>query len=306
MLAYKPGNSMLYRLHPAALLVYLAAVVTASLLVNNPLYLLAIMAGVLCCIFAAGGQRDWCGNLKYLLMMAALLFCINLLVNNMGRTILWQGFSLPLLGRVKITLEAVAFSLVMCLRLIIIYSVFAFISLVLNPDSALSLFAGILPRSTLLVSLTTKSIPYLAQRLERAAEIQQCRGISFHQGGYMKRLSSRIPLVKVVLLSSLEDSFNIGESLQARAFGQGVRTRYFTFSIKILDILVIAGAMAGIAIAAWSLRHGNGAINFFPVIDSGIITRTNLIISLLVFLFLLVPAAAAWGYEKWELLKSKI
>lgn len=306
MLAYKPGDTMLHRLHPAAMLVYLAAVVTASLLVNNPLYLLAIMAGVLCCIFAAGGQKDWCGSLKYLLVMAALLLCINLLVNDLGRTVLWQGLNLPLLGRVKLTLEAVVFSLVMGLRLLIIYSVFAFISLVLNPDSVLPLFAGFLPRSTLLVALTTKSIPYLAQRLERAAEIQQCRGLSLHQGSYLKRLNNRIPLVKVVLLSSLEDSFNIGESLQARAFGRGTRTRYFTFRIKISDILVIAGAMAGMATAAWSLGRGNGVINFFPAIDQGIISRTNLIISLLLIIFLQLPAAAAWGCKKWELLKLEI
>ncbi len=205
-----------------------------------------------------------------------------------------------MLGRVSISLEVLVYSLVMALRLLIVYSAFILYNFALDPDRALSLFAGLFPRSTLLVALASKSIPYLGQQVRRVAEIQQTRGIQYHNGGFLRRIRNRIPLLKVVFLSSLEDSFNVGESIQARAYGSGTRTRYAALSFKLPDFLVLAASFAAGLAMAWGYIKNFGSLQFFPVISGRFFSGEILVAGSFILISLLVPVAVIWGAKKWH------
>ena len=300
MLAYKEGDTVLQELHPATILCYLAVVVAGALLLTHPTLLLVILIPVLLTLFGSGGGPSWLSSVKYFVIMMVMFMVINALVNNLGRTILWSGGNLPVLGRVTISLEVLVYSLVMGLRLLIVYSAFILYNHILDPDRALSLLSGVFPRSTLLVALATKSIPYLGQQLHRVAEIQQTRGIRYHGGGLFQRARNRIPLLKVVFLSSLEDSFNLGESIQARAYGTGPRTCYSRLSIKPLDSIILLVSLAAAAVMAWSSRAGFGSLQFFPTLAGSLVSYPIIRAGGIAALCLTLPAAVNWGCARWR------
>ena len=292
------GDSALSKLHPATLLGYLGVVVCGALLLTQPALLLGIFLAVLISIFTAGGGPAWSKSVKYFFIMIIMFMVINSLVNNLGRTLLWTGVTLPLLGRVSVSLEVLVYSLVMSLRLLIVYSAFVLYNWAVDPDRTLSLFAGLFPRSTLLVALAAKSIPYLGQQVRRVAEIQQTRGIQYHSGGFYRRIKNRIPLLKVVFLSSLEDSFNLGESIQARAYGSGPRTRYAALSMKLPDYMVLTASLAAGLTLLWGHWNNLGSLQFFPVISGLSTSGPVLLAGSILTISLLAPAAVTWGCKE--------
>lgn len=238
-------------------------------------------------------------------MLAGLLF-VNVLVNKMGATVLWLGPRLPGFGPLVLSAETLVFVVVMSLRLLVVFSAFNFANAVVNPDDVLSYSARIFPQSSLLLALTSRLIPLFTQRLRRVAEIQQCRGVNYHTGNYLNRVKNRLPLVKVVLLSSLEDSFNLGESIQSRAYGSGPRTSYYQGSLRRGDWLLFASTLMAVILMVRMQTRGLGNLQFYPRLGVLLSQPGQLRIYLLICASLLLPMLAAWGWKKWPCMKWKI
>ncbi len=306
MLVFQVKDIFLQNLHPATTLAYLAVIVAGAVVLSHPLFLLALFISIFAVLVASGGMENWLQGGRFFFVLMAMLVLINTLVNNLGATVLLWGPVLPGLGRITVTLETLVFALIMGIRLITVFTAFMLYNLTINPDRALSLFARFFPRSALLMALTTKTIPYLSQKLQSAGEIAQCRGVNFHTGSRFSRIRNRLPLLRVLFMSSLEDSFNIGESIQARAYGSGPRTNYFQHSRRPGDILVMAASLFALLLIALSLILGWGGFAFYPRLDVMIVSMHQLVVLLGLFALLMLPFFAAWGWNKWNCLRWKI
>lgn len=306
MYIFEKKDIFFQTLHPMTLLLYLLVVVIGSIIVTNPFILIGLMSIVILSLLAAKSFRVWLKSLRIYGYMIMTLLLINVVINNMGATVLWVGPRIPVLGRVTISLETLIYSLVMGLRLLIIFSAFILYNKIMDPDKALAISSKFFPRSALLVALTTKTIPYMNQQLQSAAEIQQCRGVCFYAGSYRERIKNRLPLVKVLLLSALEDSFNLGESIQARAYGSGPRSSYHALSFQLRDVLVLSSTLlAFITLILWMLK-GWVNIDFYPRIGKLIVSSEQMYGIMLTMLFLILPIILAWGWEKWDYFRLKI
>jgi len=306
MYVFEKKDNFFQSLHPITLLSYLFVIVVGTIIVSNPIILAGIMVTVILALIAAQSLSSWMRSLRIYLYMIIMLMIINTLINNMGATVLWSGPIIPIFGRLTISLETIAFGLVMGLRLLIVFSAFILYNRVMDPDKALSVFSKVFPRSALLVALTTKTIPYMGQQLQRVAEIQQCRGVQYHTGGYVERIKNRLPLIKALLLSSLEDSFNLGESIQARAYGSGPRSSYYTLSFNIRDVLALFFMVASFAVLIWAMIKGWAAMEFYPELGSPLSSSEHLMMICVIVFFLFIPVIMAWGWKKWHYLRLKI
>lgn len=306
MYVFEKNDDFFQTLHPITILFYLFVIAAGSIMVSNPILLTGFMITVILSLLVAKSINNWLRSLKIYLLMITMLIVINLIINNMGATVLWTGPIIPILGRISISLETMVFGLIMGLRLLIVFSVFILYNRAMDPDKALSIFAKVFPKSALLIALTTKTIPYMSQQLQRVAEIQQCRGVQYHTGSYMDRIKNRLPLIKVLLLSSLEDSFNIGESIQARAYGSGPRSSYYTLTYNIRDIIVLLCSAAAFIILLWSMFKGWSTMEFYPKIGPMVTSSEQLIIIITIISLMVLPVVMAWGWEKWHYLRLKI
>ncbi|SNS16203.1 energy-coupling factor transport system permease protein [Anaerovirgula multivorans] len=293
-------------LHPVTLLLYILIMMIGTILTTNPFILMGFMTAVVFALIVAKSFKTWIRSLRMYGYMVIMLMTINLFINNMGATVLWVGPVVPVFGRISISLEAIIFGLVMGLRLFIIYSLFIFYNRVMDPDKALSVFSKVFPKSALLVALTTKTIPYMSQQLQSASEIQQCRGLQYYTGNHISRIKNRLPLIKVLLFSSLEDSFNLGESMQARAYGSGPRSCYYPLSFGGRDILVSFSSTMALLALVWSRMLGWTEITFYPKLGTSLTSKQHLYMIIVIGIFMILPVLVAWGWEKWDYLKLKI
>ncbi|MCJ2540735.1 MAG: energy-coupling factor transporter transmembrane protein EcfT, partial [Candidatus Thermoplasmatota archaeon] len=88
---YKDRDTPVHRLHPAAKMATVLAIVLAALVLTHPNYLLALLIGTV--IVAAGAQvlREWWAFMRLFAFIALTVVIINALVSSRGETTFWEG-----------------------------------------------------------------------------------------------------------------------------------------------------------------------------------------------------------------------
>lgn len=303
---YQDKGLFLQSLHPVAALSYAGVLMVLALLFTNPLYLLGLLLVVVLAISAARGLAVWEIYLRLSLGMMLLVIIINPLVVHAGETIIWWGPRLPVFGRLTVSLEAICYGAAMSVRLLAIISIFCLYNLIVHPDKVLSLLARFASRSALVLSLATRMFPAMIRQMENIQEVQVVRGVDFHAGTLKERLPQCAALMNILLLSSLEDSLEIAEAMQARAFGSGRRSCYRRDTWRPRDSLCLGGSLLALATAVYGQAKGFSTFSFYPQLDYLIKGPVTLIIFIIIILSLSVPVVLSWGWQRCPYFKAKI
>ncbi|WP_338833008.1 Energy-coupling factor transporter transmembrane protein EcfT [Moorella humiferrea] len=303
---YQDKGLFLQSLHPVAALSYLVTLLVLALVFTHPLYLLGLLLVVVLAIGAIRGLAVWEIYLRLSLGMMLPLFIINALLAHAGETLIWLGPRLPILGRLTVSLEAICYGAVMGVRLLIIMSVFCLYNLIVHPDKVLSLLARFASRSALVLSLATRMFPAMIRQIENIQEVQKVRGVDFHAGTLRERLPRYADLINILLLSSLEDSLEIAEAMQARAFGSGRRSCYRRDTWRPRDTLCLGGSLLALATAVYGLIGGYSTFSFYPQLDYLVKGPMTIIILIIIILSLFVPVFLSWGWQRCPYFNAKI
>lgn len=303
---YQEKGLFLQSLHSAASLTYILVLLVLSLIFYHPLFLAGILLVTVLTIWAADGLAAWEGYMKYALWMVALIMVINPLMVQAGKTVLWQSPHLPLLGRINITMEAICYGAAMGVRLLDIISIFCLYSLIVHPDRLLNLLSRFAGKSGLVVSLATRLVPVMASSMNNIREVQQLRGVDFKTGSIKEKIGKYAAVFNVLLVSSLEDSLNIAEAMQARAFGSGPRSCYRREFFRPRDWICLAGCLFSLAVALYAVVGGLAAYHYYPRLDSLIKGGATVLALAAVLCGLLLPVLISWGWQRCQFLKSKI
>jgi energy-coupling factor transport system permease protein len=305
-LFYEEKGLFFQGFHPLSGLAYLSTLLVLALVFNHPLYLAGLLLVLGLAIWAAKGLAVWENYLKIGLAMMGLIMLINPLMTRAGGTIIWYGPLIPVFGRLTISLEAIYYGVAMSIRLLDIISVFCLYNLIVHPDQVLNLFSRFASKSTLVISLATRMFPVMAARLEDIKGVQQTRGVDLSKGSRKEIAKKYFSLINNLLISSLEDSLEIAESMQARAFGSGPRSCYRRNLWRPRDTLCLSGSAVALGAGIWGLHHGFSVYNYYPQMDCLVNGPETVAILLIVIFTLSFPAALSWGWQFCPYLKSKI
>jgi len=298
-LRYHDKNTAIHQLNPVVKLAWGAIIIVLSLIFDHPLYILVLLTTVVILLKSANVWREWTSVLKLSLWLGASIIVINALVSHHGNHVLVVApFTLPVLGRLVITLEAIAFGAVMAVKLMVIISAFAFINLTVHPDDIMSVLLKMkLPyKSVLVTSLSTRFIPCLIEDMQRINDAYRTRGVPLDAGNWFRRLKNQAGIIIPLLSNSLDRAVQVAEAMEARAFGTGQkRTFYKDIKISHMDWLILIFGLlplgAGVVMRVFS--YGDyayypslQAINFggFILLLLGVLTLLLLAILPLAFL----------------------
>lgn len=304
MLAYREKNNLIHKLHPFTTVAFIGIVFILSLIFSHPVYLLALFCAVGLVIVAAGIVSEWRAYLKFTVSMMAILVMINALFVHNGDTILVSGPRLPILGKIEITLEALAYGAGMGIRLLVIISVFCLYTYAINPDKALKLFSKWGNKSVLAITLATRLFPLITQDFKRILDIQRCRGVKFSTGSWWKRIKNSVPVISVLLLSSLERSLQIAESMHARGYGSGSRSSFQHDLWRPRDFIILVFLFISLVLGIWAAAKGWSAYSYYPKLEQ--INLASIKLAGALIGTMVMPAVLSWGWKKWPLLRSKI
>ncbi len=304
MLVYREKNNLFYKLHPVTLMAYVCLIIALSMVYSHPLYLLGILFAIGLVMISSDNLQEWKGYLKFSILMILVILIVNVIVVNRGATVLYRGGRLPVIGRIKITLEALTFAIGMGIRLLIIISGFCFYTYTVHPDGVLRLFSKWGNKSVLVITLATRLFPLMIEDFRRISEIQRCRGVKLNSGRWYERAKNTLPIFSVLLLSSLERSFQIAESMHARGYGSGDRSSYKRNYYRPRDYLILMSVFFAITLCLWAYLMGLSTYKYYPRLQS-LDIQSIVIVGILTFI-LSFPALLNWGWKKWKTLRLKI
>ncbi len=289
-------------MHTGVLIFYFVTLLALSMIYTNLLYLFFLFGMVALGICSCGKVKEWRRTLRFGLVMILFIILINILVSRAGQTILWEGPKLPVFGKLSISQEAIIFGFTMAFKLSLILSIFCWYEAVLPIDKTFSFFSRWASKSTLVMILTAMLIPQLKRRLHDAAWAMQARGYELQPGRLGKTIRQSSPILKIILLSALEDSWQIAEALEARAFGAGARTYYCRTIWRRRDTLTLF--VLGLIWASFSmglLQH-KGFWDFYPQTEFVFDAADRKLISGICAGFSVIPFLNELG-KRWNYLK---
>jgi energy-coupling factor transport system permease protein len=265
---YRHKDTMIHGLNPVAALLMIVALAVSALLLENPLYVTLICAGTIALIYAAEVWDECRTFLRIGLMVALFMAILNPLINNQGTHVIIYGPKIPLWGHLDITLEAVLYGLSSALRVFTVIMTFGLASAIINPDDLLGMFSRFSSRSSLSAALAVRLYPSMVNEAREIKEVQLVRGERLKEGKAWSRAKAHLPMLLSLFQGSLDRAASIAESMSARGFGSGRRTRLRRRFYRARDAIVIAISLAVLGIVVATVVAGKGAYSFFPTLSN--------------------------------------
>jgi energy-coupling factor transport system permease protein len=289
---YQKRDTNIQRLHPVVKLTWGIGFIVLSLIFDHPLYILALLFSLVPVMKLTGIWREWASVLKLLLWLGVSIIVVNALVSHQGNHILAAApFTLPVIGRPVVTMEALAFGAVMALKLLGIISAFIFINLTVHPDDIMSVMLKLrFPyKSVLVTSMSTRFIPCLVEDVQRITDAYRTRGVLLDTGNWVKRLKKRAGIIVPLLSNSLDRAVQVAEAMEARAFGTGEK-RVFYKDVKLspIDLVTLTAAAVPLTTGCILRVMKYGSYQFYPNLEK---IAPHLFGLVLVFMLLLILIA---------------
>jgi len=255
-------------------------------------------------IINSGNLREWKGYLKFSMPLVAIIIVVNALFVRVGSTVLYFGPKIPIIGRIRITLEALIYGGAMGLRLLIIISIFCLFTYTVQPDKFMKLFGRFSSKLIFIIILSIRLFPLMIEDFERISEVQKTRGVSIEKDKMINRIKNTLPMISILLLSSLERSFEQAESMYSRGYGSGKSSIYKKEIKRTRDKIIVTTTSIGLTAGIISYIWGYNNYSYYPELSNLNLPDYNLYFILLATL--LVPLLLNWGCKRWPKLKSKI
>jgi energy-coupling factor transport system permease protein len=187
---------------------------------DNPLLITGVIIFCLFLLISSGSIDKFRRGLMYFIPYSIVVIVINFIFVAEGSTVLFS-----IMGK-AFTLEALIYALIFAVKLLGVIYIFMLLDIMVDSDKAVSYFSAVMPKSTFMLMIAFKLFPSVRKRMKSLRETYSMRGVEFDNGSYKKRLLNYMPVLSVLMESSLEGAFDIGEAAYVRGFLSTKRTIY--------------------------------------------------------------------------------
>jgi energy-coupling factor transport system permease protein len=217
---------------------------------TNPAYKAAVLAAALCALAAGVGLRRMRGLLTGVLLISVFAVTLNFVSAHLGTTVLFElPDQIPAVGG-PYTLEALAFGATGGLTVAAALLAAAPFSLLLASYEVMDALPPAMSRTGAAIAASLNLVPAVASSFVQVTEAQRLRGWR------PRGPRSWSEIVVPVVLTSVEGSIQLAESMEARGFGSGPRTAVRSARLNRSDWLLVAAAAAALAIFLLSEAAG--------------------------------------------------
>ena len=214
------------RCHPAVNLIYFAAVVTAMLTFQHPVYLTVSFLCAFAYSVRRNGPKAWAFNLCLLPLIAVFALYYSS-YTHFGMTVLRRN----MVGN-NMTLESLVYGIALgvtgagvCIWFSCVFSVF-------TTDKVVYLFGKVSPRLSLFLAISLRMIPRIQKEARRINMAQQGIGRGANQGNLWQRVRNALRIFSMLVTWTIDSLTVASESMRSR--GSGLRGRK-AFSIYRFD-----------------------------------------------------------------------
>ena len=284
-------------LNPIAVSVYFLLITVISMFTMDVFLILISFFGALTYFFSKNGLKNPKSHLFPLLLFAVTAL-INPFVSHNGATVLF------VLNNNPITLESAIYGLAMAFMLTGVLYWFRLFSEIMTSDKLIYVFGALSPKIALLLSLSLRYAPYFAQQVRKVKAAQTALGL-YKEDNIIDRVKGGMRIFSVMVTWVLENGIITADSMTARGYGIGRRSRFSIVSWKAWDVSLLA--LSGLLSIASVFLLRNNVFSFYPYFALPILNAKSISGYILYFLLSLLPTIIhAKEAAKWRFLQSKI
>lgn len=227
------------------------------LFTTNPAYKSLVLAAALTALGAGAGLGRIRGWLTAVTLIAAFATLLNFISAHLGATVLFElPPQIPALGG-PYTLEALAFGFVGGITIAAAILSAAPFSVLLASHEVVDALPAALSRTGTAIAASLNLVPAVATSFVEVTEAQRLRGWR------PRGPRSWSEIVVPVVLTSIEGSIQLAESMEARGFGSGPRTAAKPSRMQRSDWSLIAASALALGLFAVS-RIAGWAADWLP------------------------------------------
>lgn len=286
--------------HPFLLLVYYIVVIAGITLQQHPVFLSVGFILILLTVFILNEREALKKWSKMIFFLSLFVLILTPIFNRNGEIVVFEVFSR------EFYLEAIIQGLMVAITLSSILALFTTFNSVITSEKFLYLFSRWFPRWTMILMLALRFIPLFRKRLADIQDVQETKGMSIKHGIIRARARNGMFLMQILLNYSLEEAMQTADSMSARGYGLGKRSKYRFFPWKSRDTfgLVYLVIFSLIIFTGWQLDQSvlifNSSFKPFKV-------EPNMSPYLIAWTLLISLPIWAEGKElmKWQLLQRK-
>lgn len=223
-----------------AVALWTAACLVIVLATSNPAYKLLVLAAALSALVAGAGARKTRRWLVGVALIAGFAVLLNFVSAHVGSTALFSlPGAIPVLGG-PYTLEALAFGATGGVTIAAALLAAAPFSLMLKAHDVMDALPAPLARTGTAIAASLNLVPAIGASFLEVTEAQRLRG--WRPRGPRSWAEVVVPVV----LTSVEGSIQLAESMEARAFGSGARVPMRAPVLSRADWLVVAASLIAV------------------------------------------------------------
>ena len=206
---------------------------------EHPLLVVTVLAVTVAAGLAAHAGRHVLRAVAWGLPFGAAIAVVNAVVTRDGLTVLFRGGTVPGLGRLDVTAEALAYGAVLGLRAVAIIAAAALLTAAVDADELLRALRRRSLRAGVTAALATRLVPVLARDGRRLADAQRT----------LTGSPPRLGVLRAVTAGALDRATDVAATLEVRGFGAGGRPQRRRRPVSRHDVAFGASALAVAALA---------------------------------------------------------
>lgn len=287
-------------LHPFTTMLYITLSLLISMLSMNPVILIvSLISSVLW--YGSLNRKDTAfDDISFYIPTFILIAVTNPLFVHKGENVLFFMNDKP------ITLEAIIYGVMLAASLIGIIFKFKCFNILITSDKFLYLFGGIMPKVSLIISVTLTFIPRLKKKFKSLKKTHIAISL-YGSGGFTDKIVCELKIFYALIAASFENAITLSDLMRARGYGVRKRTSAVQYKFTKYDyLLCISFMILSLPTVIFSAR-GRLDFYYYPSFAFSELTAAEIIVYALWGIFSLIPPVIEIKEKlKWKLLISKI
>lgn len=284
-------------LNPISVSVYFLLITSISMFTMDIFLIIISFFGALTYFFSKNGLSNPKVHI-FPLLLFLITALINPFISHNGATVLF------VLNNNPVTLEAFLYGLCMAIMLTSVLYWFKLFSDIMTSDKLIYVFGALSPKVALMLSLSLRYVPYFTSQVKKVKSAQTALGL-YKEDNIIDRIKGGVRIFSVMVTWVLENGIITADSMTARGYGIGKRSRFSIFSWKSWDILLLVLSFAFSSVSLFCLK--NVSFSYYPYFELPELNIKTIIGYVSYFALSLLPTIIhAKEAAKWRFLRSKI
>lgn len=242
--------------NPIAVAVYYLAAAGVCMFTMDPVVLAISLIGALVSLAVTGLLSQWRMHL-YSLVLFAVMALVNPIISHNGVTVLF------VMNHNPVTLEALLYGAAAGGMIVTVMTWFRAFTAAMTSDKLLYIFGALSPKLALMLSMALRYVPLFGRQIRKVQASQQALGL-YKEDNLIDRLRGSLRVFSVMVTWTLENGIITADSMSARGYGIGKRSRFSIFRWTRQDVLLMTATLLLAGCAAWGIA--GRTVVYYPAI----------------------------------------